>query len=133
MIKVSSWLVAAFFSFFGNPMHKYLLKSMFLRNPKQNKEESTSAPMTDEQRYKLLFKRTNIRLPLRAFTCLRTHREKRIIKEGSRRIEQEFDVKRMLFGLINTRVALKALFTKTEEFLIRNNKLFVLNSDISVD
>ena len=85
--------------------------------------------MTDEQRYKLLHNRTNIRLPLKAFTCFRSHREKRIIKEGSRRIEQEFDVKRMLFGLINTRVALKALFTRTEEFLIRNNKLFVINSD----
>ena len=121
--------MAIFFSFFGNPMHKHLLKNMFLRNPKQKQDENPVHPMTDEQRYKLLYNRTNIKLSKRAFTCLRSRKEKRIIKEGKRRIEQEFDVKRLLLGLINTRVALKALFTRTEEFLLRNNKFFVLNSD----
>ena len=69
---ISSWFMAIFFSSFGNPMHKHLLKNMFLRNPKQKKDESPIPPMNDEQRYKLLYNRTNIKLSKVAFTCLRS-------------------------------------------------------------
>ena len=64
-----------------------------------------------------------------AFTCLRSRKEKRIIALGIKRIDREFEVNRLLKGLIKIRIALKTLFTKAEGYLIRNNKVFVLDSD----
>ena len=41
--SISSVIVTLYFSIFGNPMHEYLLKALFLSNPKSN---STTEKLT---------------------------------------------------------------------------------------
>ena len=51
-----------------------------------------------------------------------------MISSGLKRIDKELEVDRFLKTQIKFRVAMKALFSKIELFLIQNNKRFVLNS-----
>ena len=47
------------------------------------------------------------------------------------KIERELEIDRFLKAQIKIRVAIQALFSKAERFLIRNNKEFLLTSDES--
>ena len=47
------------------------------------------------------------------------------------KIEHELEIDRFLKSQIKMRIALQALFTKAERFLINNNKAFVITSEDS--
>ena len=47
------------------------------------------------------------------------------------RIKRELEIDRFLKAQVKMRVVIKALFSKAERFLIRNNKKFLLTSDES--
>ena len=51
--------------------------------------------------------------------------------EGLRRVDRELEIDRFLKLQISMRIVLKALFSKAERYLIRNNKSFVITQDES--
>ena len=51
LLLVSFRFLSGFFFFFGNPMHKFLLKTLFLKNPKENTDEKEVKSMSDENKF----------------------------------------------------------------------------------
>ena len=54
-----------------------------------------------------------------------------MISKGMLKIQRELEIDRFLKQSFKMKIALKALFTKTERFLMRHNRVFVISSDIS--
>ena len=54
-----------------------------------------------------------------------------MIDRGVERINRELEVDQFLKSQIKMRIMMKALFSKAERYLIRNNKKFVLKKDPS--
>ena len=54
-----------------------------------------------------------------------------MIEKGMNRIDNELEVDHFIRTQKQVRIAMKALFTKTERFLLRNHHSFVLNSSSS--
>ena len=52
-----------------------------------------------------------------------------MIEKGMGRIEKELEITRFLRAIMQFRIAMSFLFTRTERFLIRHNKKFVIDSD----
>lgn len=48
---------------------------------------------------------------------------------GMNKINKELEIDRFLRGMIKMRIAIKILFSKTEQFLLRNNKKFMIAPD----
>ena len=61
------------------------------------------------------------------FTCQRTKQERKIIEDGIQRLNTELEVDKFIKLQMKTRIALRCLFTKAENFLLRRNRDFVLN------
>ena len=72
-------------------------------------------------------KRTNWRPCLIPWAFTKDKKEDRLMRQGTDRITKEFDVIRYIKRQMVLDVALKALFTKTDRYLMRNNKSFVLH------
>ena len=47
---ISSLIVLVYFQIFGSPINDFLLKSIFIRNPKQNKEDKFASPRTYKEK-----------------------------------------------------------------------------------
>ena len=62
---------------------------------------------------------------------MRSKREKRLLRRGTTVINKELEIDQILRFMRMTRIALKTLFSRTEMFLLRNNKGFTLNSESS--
>ena len=58
---------------------------------------------------------------------MRTKEEKLLVKSGLDRIDRILEVDRFLKAQIQMKVALKALFSRFEIFLIKNNRRFVID------
>ena len=61
-------------------------------------------------------------------------RSRKVNKEkekGLRRIDKELEIDQFLKQQIKMKIVMKALFSKIERFLIRNNKKFVIQTDSS--
>ena len=52
-------------------------------------------------------------------------------EKGLKRIDKELEIDQFLKQQIKMKIAMKALFSKIERFLIRNNKKFVIQTDSS--
>ena len=127
---IMSTVVAFYFFIFGNPMHEYLLKALFINDNKQrNSRKERLLPIP--QRIQQLTRRTSFELSKVCCTRCRSQKEKKLISKGMLRIQRELEVKRFLKQSFETKIALKALFTKTERFLIRHNRAFVINANLS--
>ena len=75
---------------------------------------------------KLLAMREPFELSKTTLFCMRSRKEKRMYSQGIRRVNKELEVEHFLRQMKIVRIALRTLFTKTEMFLLRNNKSFVL-------
>ena len=62
---------------------------------------------------------------------IRSRKEKRMLEKGLGRMHLELEVDHFIRTQMQVRIALKTLFTKLERFLLRNQKVFVLNSSSS--
>ena len=62
---------------------------------------------------------------------MRNRKDKNAKEKGLRRIDKELEIDNFLKQQIKLKVAISALFSKVERFLIRNNKKFVLKTDSS--
>ena len=51
-----------------------------------------------------------------------------MIEQGSERMYKGIEIENFLKGQMQLRLAFKTLFTKMERFMIRSNRVFVLNS-----
>ena len=51
------------------------------------------------------------------------------MNKGLNRINKELEVDRFLRGQIKLRIAINALFSRAERYLIRNNRNFIITSD----
>ena len=58
-------------------------------------------------------------------------KEQRILRKGTKRIEKELDVANFITLQKMMRVTFNTIFTETERHLLRNNRLFLLNSSSS--
>ena len=56
-----------------------------------------------------------------------------LIRTGMARIDSELKLDKMMKSIIKVRIAISTIFTKTERFLLRNNRTFVLQSDQDSD
>ena len=54
-----------------------------------------------------------------------------MIETGIKRFDWELETENMMKTIMMMRIGFKTLFTKSERFLIRNNKRFVITSDES--
>ena len=64
-------------------------------------------------------------------TCLRKKKERRLLSKGLDRVDDLLEIDQFLKTSMQVRIALKAMFSKTERFLMRNNKVFVLGDSSS--
>ena len=84
--------------------------------------------MTQQQKIQHLENRSSFSLAKVLCQCLRTREEKNMMEKGIKRLDKELEIDRFLKGQIKLKIALKALFTRTERFLIKNNRKFLLGS-----
>ena len=59
---------------------------------------------------------------------MRTRQEKKLVKFGVASLNKELEVDRFIKMMKQLRIMQKALFTKTELFLINHNRRFVIDS-----
>ena len=60
---------------------------------------------------------------------MRSKSERRMIQKGLETIKNELEIDRFFKGQIMMKIAMKALFSKAERFLIRNNKKFLIDCE----
>ena len=70
-------------------------------------------------------------LPRGLCILCRNKKQKRKIEVGLGRVEQELDIIKFLKSQIKIDIAIKALFSKAERYLMKNNCKFVLNTSES--
>ena len=58
---------------------------------------------------------------------MRSQQEKKLVRDGLKRIDKELEIDKFLKSQIKLRIVMKALFSKIEMFLIRNNRRFVID------
>ena len=78
-----------------------------------------------------LAKRQPFRLERKCFHFMRSKKEKRMFRRGRSIINKELEVDHFLRSIRMIRIALKTLFSRTEMFLLRNNRAFILDSESS--
>ena len=65
---------------------------------------------------------------MKSCACLRNRDHKLLVKKGTKRIEQVLEIDKFINLQMQFEVLLKILLTKTEQYLIRNQRKFVLDS-----
>ena len=119
------WFIA------GNLIESFLLKSLF-KNEGTEKREMTPTSI-NEVSQAVRIHRITARTPFSLkkccnCACLRSKRENRILERGLDRALKELEVDRFIRTQKQVRVLFKTLLTKVERFLLRNNKVFILDS-----
>ena len=109
---------------FGNPLSSFLLKSIFLRDSKWS---DSITGETAERRVAQLSTRKSFKSTFRCCLCLRRKQDRRLGELGLKRAMKELEVDKFIKSQMRLKVALKAIFTKVELFLIKNNRSFLLN------
>ena len=110
---------------FGNPMTAHLLRNIFIRDSKRsdsNKSDSRESQITQ------MITRKRFEMKYRFSSCLNSRKEKRLAEIGLQRAMKELEVDRFIVSQMRFRIALKTIFTRVEQFLIKNNRSFLLNS-----
>ena len=62
---------------------------------------------------------------------MRKRKGKNAKEKGLSRIDKELEIDKFLQNQIKMKIAIQSLFSKVERFLIRNNKRFVIETDLS--
>ena len=78
-----------------------------------------------------LANRKPLRFDRKFFHCMRSKREKRMLRRGATIINKDLEIDNFLRSIRMLRIGVKTLFSRTEMFLLRNNKAFILNSESS--
>ena len=95
----------------GNPLNAFLINRLFKRNKvSQNSDQTNYQSIKDRIRFKML-----------SFTCLRERKERRLLSKGLNRTDEILEIDRFLKTSMQVQIALRAIFSKTERFLIHNN------------
>ena len=90
----------------------------------------TASSSTDDK-LAFLNMRTPFILPKVFCVCLRNRKGKNAKEKGLSRIDKELEIDKFLQNQIKMKIAIQSLFSKVERFLIRNNKRFVIETDLS--
>ena len=133
MKGIAQVIVAFYFSIFGNPLHGYILNALFLRNPKQIEQNKTTRTSSIKEKLDFLSLRTSFELSKALCVCFRSKKEKKLINRGINRIQKELEIDRFLKTQMRIKIAMRRLFSKVEQYLIRNNRCFVITSTASMD
>ena len=99
-----------------------------MRNPKDYKAKIVKVNSHKEQ-LEIFESRTPFKLSRVFLSCLRSQKERKLMNKGLNRINKELEVDRFLRGQIKLRIAINALFSRAERYLIRNNRNFIITSD----
>ena len=78
-----------------------------------------------------LANRKPLRFNRKFLHCMRSRREKIMLRRGAIIINKDLEIDQFLRSIRMLRIGLKTLFSRIEMFLIRNNKAFILNSESS--
>ena len=73
---ISSVLITFYFYVFGDPVHSYLLKALFLKNPDSAERNKITASSSTNDKLAFLNMRTPFILPRVFFDCMRNRRGK---------------------------------------------------------
>ena len=124
-----SLLITLWFWLTGDPVSQFLIESIFKKEGKTKRKEEQG--INDLHYFRALAHRKPFKLSRNFFVCLRNHKEKRIIEKSMQIVEKELEVDHFIKTMMQIRIMLKTLFTKTELFLINNNRRFVVHSESS--
>ena len=102
-----------------------------MKNSEANKEAKITASSSNDDKLLYLDERTPFSLPKVFCDCMRNRKDKNAKEKGLRRIDKELEIDNFLKQQIKLKVAISALFSKVERFLIKNNKRFVIQTDSS--
>ena len=92
---ICSVLISFYFYLFGDPIHSYLLKALFLKNPQSNEELNKKSLSTySENQY--LKMRTPFSLPKVYCVCMRNRRNKKAKEKGLSTINEELEIDKFL-------------------------------------
>ena len=117
--------IIAYDFIFGSVFEQHLLSKVFLMDQsksgakKENKYERTA--LNDLKKMK------PFKIAQRIFRCQQTKQERKMIEYGLERLNNEMEIDKFIKLQMKIRIALRVLFTKTENFLIRHNRDFVLS------
>ena len=93
---IFSLVVSLSFSVFGNPLNAYLLKAVFLRNPKHSNDANSYKSVPIKNFLQALSKRKSFELPRVLCSCMRSREDKRLIDKGLERIDNELEIDEFL-------------------------------------
>ena len=109
---------------FGNPMSAFLLRNIFMRDSKRRENHMND---TNESKIAQMITRKPFEMKYRFCFCLNRRKEKRLAETGLQRAVKELEVDRFILSQMKFRIAMKTIFTRVEQFLIQNNRSFLLN------
>ena len=69
---IMSFIIAIYFKVFGDPVQEYLLNAMFLKNKSSHAKVKRKRYMPNQEKMKLLSKRSSYEIPRVLCTCLRS-------------------------------------------------------------
>ena len=114
------FLMTAYYLLTGDLISHYLVQSVF-------KFATNKINFSNDTAYvKSLAKRRSLKLNGTLFTCMRTRKKRRMMAIGSNNCAKELEVDRFIRSMKLLKVQMKTLFTRTERFLMKNNREFLL-------
>ena len=128
---IASFIITIYFGLFGDPINSYLLRKLFLQNPKEENDKEPLNRNSIKEKMQFLDRRKPFALPKILCILCRNKKQKRKIEAGLGRVEQELDIIKFLKSQMKIDIAIKTLFSKAERYLIKNNRKFVLNTSES--
>ena len=125
-LRILGGFLASFYTLiFGNPLTAFIVNAVYKVDKRTARIKS---PATDIE---LINKRT--RLETLACQCLRGRKQKKWHERATDRTDSVLEIDNFIKTQIQIKAAFKAIFTKSERYLLRNNRNFVVNSISSSD
>ena len=117
-----------FFQLTGDKVSHYLLQSIYKQDSNSHSRRKTK-DNTRLKKFKALQERRPFKLSTTVFECLRSRREHDMISKGMESVNKELEVDRFIRTMIQVRIMFRTIFTKTERFLIRHNRRFLIDKE----
>ena len=125
-LRIFGGLFASFYTFiFGNPLTAFIVNAVYKVDKRTARIESSASDIERINR--------RTRLETLACQCLRGKKQKKLHERAIDRTDSVLEIDNFIKTQVQIKAALKAIFTKSERYLLRNNRNFVVNSISSSD
>ena len=93
---IFSLVITLYFYIFGDPVHSYLFKALFLKDPETNEGDKIAALNSTDDKLEYLKMRTPFILPRVFCNCLRNRKGRNVKEKGLSRIDKELEIDKFL-------------------------------------